>query len=85
MGEEFIVQVVTNNASNNVSASRSLAVRRPCVFWTSCAAHLNVLLQDIIKINPRQNAILMARTARVYLYAHTIVRDMMREKIEGPL
>ncbi|CAD6244450.1 unnamed protein product [Miscanthus lutarioriparius] len=48
IGPDNVVQVVTDNASNNMGAKRLLEEKRPHIFWTSCAAHtINLMLQGI--------------------------------------
>ncbi|XP_019166931.1 PREDICTED: uncharacterized protein LOC109162702 [Ipomoea nil] len=43
-----VVQVVTDNASNNMGASKLLKEKRPTIFWTCCATHtINLMLQSI--------------------------------------
>jgi len=45
------VQVVTDNASNNMVAKALLSVKRPNIFWSSCATHtLNLMLEGIGKL-----------------------------------
>jgi hypothetical protein len=46
VGPENVVQVVTDNASNNMGASKLLKDKRPTIFWTSCATHtINLMLE----------------------------------------
>jgi len=86
LGEECVVQVVTDNASNNIAASKLLDVRRPHIFWTFCGAHtVNLMLQDIARIKPIRSAIMMAREVTVFIYGHTLVLDWMRECTGGDL
>lgn len=48
VGPEKVVQVVTDNASNNMAAANLLMTKRPNMFWTSCATHtLNLMLEGI--------------------------------------
>ncbi|XP_066308724.1 uncharacterized protein [Miscanthus floridulus] len=48
IGPNHVVQVVTDNASNNIGAKNRLAEKRPNIFWTSCATHtINLMLQGI--------------------------------------
>ncbi|RDY13309.1 hypothetical protein CR513_01802, partial [Mucuna pruriens] len=48
IGEENVVQVVTNGASNLVAAGRMLMEKRTKLFWSTCAAHcLDLVLEDI--------------------------------------
>jgi hypothetical protein len=39
IGEDEVVQVVTDNASNNMGAKKLLFVKQPHIFWTSCGSH----------------------------------------------
>ncbi|KAJ9567018.1 hypothetical protein OSB04_002984 [Centaurea solstitialis] len=48
VGHENVVQIVTDNASNNMGATKLLKLKRPKIFWTSCAAHtVNLMLEAI--------------------------------------
>jgi hypothetical protein len=52
IGPEHVVQVVTDNASNNMGAKRLLLEKRPNIFWSSCATHtINLMLQGIGNID----------------------------------
>jgi len=45
IGPDDVVQVVTDNASNNMGAKKLLHEKRPNIFWTSCATHtINLIL-----------------------------------------
>ena len=80
IGEENVVQVVTDNASVNVAAASLLAAKRPKIFWNGCAAHcLDLMLEDIGKLEPVQETIANARQVTAFLYAHTRVLDLMRK------
>ncbi|XP_039020742.1 uncharacterized protein LOC120152615 [Hibiscus syriacus] len=58
VGEENVVQVVTDNASAYVKAGKLMEAKRQHLYWTPCAAHcLDLMLEDIGKHIPRvQNA-----------------------------
>uniref|UniRef100_A0A453HYZ3 DUF659 domain-containing protein n=1 Tax=Aegilops tauschii subsp. strangulata TaxID=200361 RepID=A0A453HYZ3_AEGTS len=48
VGPEHVVQVVTDNASNNMGAKKMLLEKRPNMFWSSCAMHtINLMFQGI--------------------------------------
>ncbi|GJY62427.1 hypothetical protein Tco_0463084 [Tanacetum coccineum] len=48
VGAEHVVQIVTDNASNNMGAAALLKVTRPKIFRTSCATHtINLMLEGI--------------------------------------
>ncbi|WVZ53074.1 hypothetical protein U9M48_004061 [Paspalum notatum var. saurae] len=80
IGEENVVQVVTDNASVNVLASCLLAAKRPSIFWNGCAAHcLDLMLEHIGKLGPVEQTIANGRQLTAFLYAHTRVLDLMRK------
>ncbi|XP_019178166.1 PREDICTED: uncharacterized protein LOC109173393 [Ipomoea nil] len=79
VGVENVVQVVTDNASNNMGASKLLKEKRPTIFWTSCATHtINLMLQSIGNI-PRYKKVLdQAKALTIFIYAHHKTLAMMR-------
>ena len=51
VGADNVVQVVTDNASNNMGAKGMLKIKRPKIFWTSCATHtINLMVEAIGKL-----------------------------------
>jgi hypothetical protein len=86
IGEENVVQVVTDNASVNTAAASLMAAKRPSIFWTGCAAHcLDLMLEDIGKLGPIEQTIASARQVTTFLYAHTRVMDLMRKFLGNDL
>ncbi|XP_020243199.1 uncharacterized protein LOC109821425 [Asparagus officinalis] len=84
LGVQNVVQIITDGASNNMAAAKSLAIKKPNIFWTTCVAHtINLMLADIAKIRP--SAIAMGRTVSVYIYSHTKSLHVMREFAWGDL
>nr|XP_020194526.2 uncharacterized protein LOC109780341 [Aegilops tauschii subsp. strangulata] len=80
IGEENVVQVVTDNASVNVSAASMLTAKRSSIFWNGCAAHcLDLMLEDLGKLGPVAKNISSAREVTSFLYAHTRVLDLIRK------
>ena len=52
IGEENVVQAITNNASNYVNARMRLMEKRRRLWWTPYAAHyIDLMLEDIGKVN----------------------------------
>ncbi|GKC96414.1 hypothetical protein Tco_1161856, partial [Tanacetum coccineum] len=50
IGEEHVVQVVTDNAANYKAAGEMLMDKRKKLFWTPCAAHcIDLMLEDFEK------------------------------------
>ncbi|XP_020255771.1 uncharacterized protein LOC109832769 [Asparagus officinalis] len=86
LGEENVVQIVTDGASNNMAASKKLEEKRKNIFWTTCAAHtVNLMLCDIAKFKPIHNAITMGRSVSVFIYNHTKPLQLFREFTKGDL
>ncbi|WVZ68115.1 hypothetical protein U9M48_017096, partial [Paspalum notatum var. saurae] len=80
LGEENVVQVVTDNASVNTAAANLLAAKRPSIFWNGCAAHcLDLMLEDLGKLRHVEETITSAKLVTTFLYAHTRVLDLMRK------
>ncbi|CAA0813250.1 hAT transposon superfamily protein [Striga hermonthica] len=79
-----VVQVVTDNASNNMGAKKLLFHKRPNIFWTSCAAHtINLVLQGIGSLERFKNTIDQAKAFTIFVYGHTRTLECMRQFTEG--
>nr|AAV44052.1 unknown protein [Oryza sativa Japonica Group] len=86
IGPKKVVQVVTDNASNNMSASKMLQVKHPHIFWTSCAAHyIDLMLEDIGKITMVHNIIRDGKSITNLLYAQVRLLAIMRQFTKGDL
>ena len=80
VGAENVVQVVTDNASNNMAAANLLRVARPKIFWTSCATHtLNLMLDAISKLVKFKGMVDKAKTLTIFIYAHHKTLALMRK------
>ena len=50
IGEENVMQLVTDNAANYKLVGEMLMQKRKCLFWTPCAADcLDLMLEDFEK------------------------------------
>ncbi|CAN6999506.1 unnamed protein product, partial [Brassica rapa subsp. trilocularis] len=79
IGSEKIVQVVTDNATNNVAAAKMLKEKRPRIFWTGCAAHtLDLMLEGISKLQYFSKIIDQAKAVTIFAYAHHKTLSLMR-------
>eukprot|EP00253_Pinus_taeda_P032126 PITA_32126 len=79
IGVQNVVQVITDNAANYVSAGRMFMERHPTLFWTPCAAHcLDLLLEDMGKLSFIKEAVDMARSIPKFIYNHAFVLSLMR-------
>ncbi|XP_039803888.1 uncharacterized protein LOC120667987 [Panicum virgatum] len=71
VGAENVVQIVTDNASNNMGAKALLHIKRPNIFWTSCATHtINLMLQGIGNIPKFKKTIDLAKSFTIFVYGH---------------
>ncbi|CAI9284358.1 unnamed protein product [Lactuca saligna] len=79
VGHEHVVQVVTDNATNNMGAAKLLKEKRPSIFWTSYEKHtINLMLEGIGAL-PRFKKILdQAKKLTIFIYAHHKTLAMMR-------
>jgi hypothetical protein len=84
IGPESVVQVVTDNASNNMGAKNLLEEKRPHVFWTSCAAHtINLMIQGIGNMPKFKKVIDQAKAFTIFVYGHTRTLECLRYFTEG--
>ena len=71
VGAENVVQVVTDNASNNMGAKALLHLKRPNIFWTSCATHtINLMLQGIGNLAKFKKTIDLVKSFTIFVYGH---------------
>ncbi|KAI3515159.1 hypothetical protein L1887_13912 [Cichorium endivia] len=80
VGEENVVQVITDNASAYVKPGKLLEAKRPHLFWTPCAAHcIDLMLEDIGKQIPRVKSVLKkSMLSNAYIYTHVALVNLMR-------
>ena len=84
LGEENVVQVVTDSASAYVLAGTMLENKRPRLFWSPCAAHLiDLMLQDIGEGPSFKDTIEKAKKVTVYIYRHGVLLSMFRRFTDG--
>jgi hypothetical protein len=80
IGPKNVVQVVTDNASNNMAAANLLKVKRPTIYWTSCATHtINLMLEGIGKQKNFKETIEKAKKFTIFVYAHHKTLALMRK------
>ena len=77
---EHVMQVVTDNASNNMAAKNSLHNKRPKIFWSSCATHtINLMLQGMGNIKKFKSIVDQAKNVTIFIYAHHKTLAHMRK------
>jgi hypothetical protein len=84
IGVENVVQICTDNGSNYKAAGRLLMEKYPKLYWTPCAAHcLDLMLEDIAKIERFKGWIVKAKRVTTFVYRHLKLLDKMREYTGG--
>ena len=79
IGEENVEQVIIDNASNYVNAGMRLMEKMRKLWWTPCAAHcIDLMLEDIGKLNVHATTLSRARQVMKFIYEHTWVLSLMR-------
>lgn len=62
VGEDIVIQVVTDNASNYKAAGSKLMEKRKRLWWTPCAAHcIDLMLEKLGNLPQHKNALLKAK------------------------
>ncbi|XP_077245531.1 uncharacterized protein LOC143885307 [Tasmannia lanceolata] len=86
VGEENVVQVITDSAAAYVRAGELLMEKRKKLFWSPCAAHcIDLMLEDVGKLPTHAETIAKARMITVYIYNHSWVLHLMRKHTKGEL
>ncbi|XP_039119289.1 uncharacterized protein LOC120255512 [Dioscorea cayenensis subsp. rotundata] len=76
--------MVTDNAANYVAAGRLLEQEFPTLYWSPCAAHcINLMLQDIGKLDEVCNIVDHASKITKYIYNHCFALHLMRKHTNG--
>ncbi|XP_057848877.2 uncharacterized protein LOC131059848 [Cryptomeria japonica] len=84
LGVQNVVQVVTKNAAAYAVAGRLLQERHPTLFWTPCVGHcLDLLLEDIGKIDWVRPIVEEASDIKKYIYNHLWVFNSMKDYTKG--
>ncbi|OIT30989.1 hypothetical protein A4A49_59060, partial [Nicotiana attenuata] len=80
IGKENVVQIVTDNASENVSAGKMMEAIYPNIYWTPCATHcINLMFGDIFKENPYASVFSKAVKAYAYISQRPLLLNLMRK------
>ncbi|CAN6720326.1 unnamed protein product [Malus baccata var. baccata] len=80
IGPPNVIQMVTDNASNNMATANMMKKKRPNMFWTSCATHtLNLMLQRIGNLPRFKGVIDKAKAFTIFIYAHPKTLALMRK------
>ena len=79
VGAQNVVQMVTDNASNNMAAKDMLYVLKPNIFWSSCATHtINLMLEGMGKMKKFTSIVDQTNALTIFIYAHHKTLFLMR-------
>nr|XP_004237097.1 uncharacterized protein LOC101247009 [Solanum lycopersicum] len=77
---ENIVQIVTNNASENVKAESMMMGAYPHIYWTPCATHcINLIFGDIFKVKPYDSIFKKAIRINSCISQRPLLLNLMRK------
>ncbi|XP_028551493.1 uncharacterized protein LOC114579844 [Dendrobium catenatum] len=80
IGEQLVVQVVTDNASAYKAAGQMLMEKRTHLYWTPCAAHcIDLILEDLGDLPQHKSALSRAKKITKFIYNHSWVLSLMRK------
>ena len=77
--DEVVEEIGEENASNYVNAGMRLMEKKRRLWWTPCAAHcIDLMLENIGKLNVHVTTLSRARQVVKFIYGHTWVLSLMR-------
>ncbi|MFQ6652494.1 hypothetical protein Gotur_024330 [Gossypium turneri] len=80
IGENYIVQIVTDNEAAMKAARKKLMLKRKHLYWTSCAAHcLDLCLEDIGKKSSVAKVLDEAKKVICFIYNHIWTVDLIKK------
>ncbi|CAM8959963.1 unnamed protein product [Rhodiola kirilowii] len=85
VGEENVIQVVTDNAANYKAGGELLMLKRKHLYWTPCAAHcIDLIFEDFEKeLILHHVTIKKARKFTTYIYSRTMLIIVVRKFTNG--
>ena len=80
IGENIVVQVVTDNASAYKAAGNMLMEKRKKLYWTPCAADcIDLMLEKIGELPQQKNALIKAKRVSNFIHNHQWLLSLTRE------
>ena len=85
VGEENVIQVVTDSAANYKAVGHLLMTKRKRLFWTSCAAHcVDLMLEDYEKKIPiHEEAIPKGKQITTFIYSKSSLICLLQHFTKG--
>jgi len=81
VGEENVIQVVTDNAANFKAAGDLLMQKRERLYWTPCVAHcIDLIFEDFEKnLKVHELTIKKGRKITTYIYGRTMLISLLKK------
>ncbi|KAL3617148.1 hypothetical protein CASFOL_038895 [Castilleja foliolosa] len=84
MGEEKVVQVITQNTPSYRAAGKMLEERRRNLFWTPCAAYcIDQILEEFTKLNRVRDCIEKGQKITKFIYNRIWLLNLMKKEFTG--
>ncbi|KAJ8620417.1 hypothetical protein MRB53_028946 [Persea americana] len=84
VGEENVVQVITENTASYKAAGKMLEEKRRNLFWTPCAAYcIDKMLEDFMKIKWVRECMEKGQKISKFIYNRTWLLNLMRKEFTG--
>lgn len=84
VGQENVVQIITDNAASYACATGLLLNRYPSIFWSPCASYcIEKMLEDISKLECVGAVLEEAMSIARYIYSNEWVLNVMRKFTGG--
>ncbi|MBA0786346.1 hypothetical protein Gotri_006698 [Gossypium trilobum] len=84
IGEEFIVQFVTNNKAAIKTGGKMLIQKRRHLYWSACFAHcLDLILEETGNKKSVRRVLDEAKKITSFIYNHTWTIDYMKRYTQG--
>ncbi|KAK8553975.1 hypothetical protein V6N12_030954 [Hibiscus sabdariffa] len=84
IGEEYIVQVVTDNEAAVKAGGQMLMQKRSHLYWSACSAHcLDLILEEIGNRTSVKKVLDQAKQISSFIYNHTWTIDYMKRYTKG--
>ena len=81
IGEDNVIQLVTDNAANCKKAGELLMMKQTKLYWTPCADHrIDLMMEDIGKIKTFKTVIGKTTKVTSFIYRHARILHAMMVK-----
>eukprot|EP00253_Pinus_taeda_P004216 PITA_04216 len=86
VGEENVVQIITDSASNCVGAGKMVMDKYRKIYWTPCAAHcLDLLLHDLAKFPWINETVRRGKQISHFIFNHQLTLSLYRNNASREL